>query len=110
MEIAEHIRKLAAQSRYHFTLHATQRCLERGLTLQAVISALASHVEVIEDYPDDPRGHSCLVLTFEAGQRDRPLHVNVGLSDPDRIVIIAVYCPALSEWESDYKTRKKGGN
>lgn len=108
--MVEHIRKLATQNRYHFTLHATRRCLQRGLTHQDVISALSGYVEVIEDYPDDPRGHNCLVLTFEAGQRDRPLHVNVGLSDPDRIVIIAVYCPALSEWESDYKTRKKGGN
>jgi hypothetical protein len=35
----------------------------------AVIDALASTCELVEDYPDDPRGHSCLVLTFEAGAR-----------------------------------------
>lgn len=110
MEIHEHIQKLAAQNCYHFTAHATSKCLKRGLTHQCVISALLDYAEVIEDYPDDPRGHSCLVLTFEAGQRDKPLHVIVGLRDPDRIIIITVYRPDPSEWESDYKTRKKGGN
>ncbi len=29
--------------------------------------------EVIEDYPDDVRGHSCLLLGY--GKENRPIHV-----------------------------------
>jgi len=29
--------------------------------------------EIIEDYPEDARGHSCLILGF--GEEGRPIHV-----------------------------------
>ncbi len=54
----------------------------------------SSQAEIIEDYPNDPRGPSCLILGFTS--QGKPLHVVMGLVDP--MVIITVYRPTLSEW------------
>lgn len=63
--------------------------------------------KIIEPYPDDPRGASCLILGSTS--RDRPLHVVCGRLGEDEILIITAYVPDPKEWESDWKTRKKGG-
>lgn len=59
--------------------------------------------EVIEDYQDDARGRSCLMLGF-ADQR--PLHIVCAPKD-DYLAIITAYLPSDQEWESDYRKRKK---
>jgi hypothetical protein len=58
---------------------------------------------IIEDYPEDRRGPSCLILRFVG---ERPLHVVCGRLDADEILIITAYEPDSVEWESDGKTRK----
>ena len=58
--------------------------------------------DIIEDYPDDKYGPSCLIVgKTKAG---RVLHVQV--SYPPHVKVITVYEPSLNEWESDWKTRK----
>ena len=58
---------------------------------------------VVEDYPNDSRGASCLILGM-VGRR--PLHVVCGRLDTDEILIITAYEPDPQEWENDWKTRK----
>jgi hypothetical protein len=58
--------------------------------------------EIIEDYPDDGRGHSCLMLGFAD---KRPLHVVCAPKD-DYLAIITAYLPSDQEWESGYRKRK----
>lgn len=58
--------------------------------------------EIIEDYTEDARGHSCLVF----GTTDRPIHV-VCSPKQDYLAIITAYLPRRQDWENDYKTRKK---
>jgi Domain of unknown function (DUF4258) len=58
--------------------------------------------EVIEDYPEDTRGHSCLVL----GVTDHPIHV-VCSPKQDYLAIITAYLPGQQEWENNFKTRRK---
>lgn len=60
--------------------------------------------QVIEDYPEDVRGHSALMLGL--GHRKRPIHVVCSPKD-EFLVIITVYLPDEHRWESDWKTRKK---
>jgi hypothetical protein len=59
--------------------------------------------ELIEDYPDDPRGHSCLLLG--SGDQNRPLHV---LCSPkvDYLAIITAYLPDPSLWSDDLRRRR----
>jgi len=60
--------------------------------------------DLVEDYPDDPRGHSCLLLGLGIG--GQPLHV-VCAPKEDYLAIITAYRPDQEEWEADFKTRRK---
>lgn len=56
-----------------------------------------------ENYPDDVRGHSCLLLGY--GENERPIHV-VCSPKEEYLAIITVYLPYEEEWEDNFRTRK----
>ncbi|MFQ6055957.1 MAG: DUF4258 domain-containing protein [Methanosarcinales archaeon] len=85
------------------TLHALVDEAEDDLNAEQVEIALKQGFEIIEEYPDDPRGYSCLLLCFLG---DIPIHV-VCAPHEDVLIIITVYKPDLSKWHSDYKTRRR---
>ena len=60
--------------------------------------------ELVEDYPNDARGHSCLILG--RGADGRPIRV-VCAPKEDFLASITAYLPGPDEWEDDFKTRKK---
>jgi hypothetical protein len=60
--------------------------------------------EVIEDYPEDERGHSCLILGFS--ENNRPIHV-VCSPKVEYLAIITAYLPDKNEWSGDFRTRVK---
>ena len=59
---------------------------------------------VIEDYPDDSRGHSCLM----AGEtrKQRTIHV-VCCPKNEYLAVITAYVPSQEKWKSDLKTRRR---
>jgi hypothetical protein len=69
----------------------------------AEVEAVIQCGEVIEDYPTDPRGPSCLICGAGAGAR--PVHV-VCAPKVDYLAVITAYLPDLNQWSNDYKTRK----
>jgi len=58
--------------------------------------------EVIEDYPEDRRGVSCLV---SYAKQSRVLHV-VCAPKTEYLAIITAYWPAPDQWSSNFKVRK----
>ncbi|TDA69731.1 MAG: DUF4258 domain-containing protein [Clostridia bacterium] len=84
--------------------HAERERLNDNLTVNDLEDAIASG-EVIESYPDDPRGPSCLVCGFTSG--GLPAHIVVGFLPSGWVRIITVYVPDPDEWEPDWKTRKR---
>jgi len=78
--------------------------IKEGLTAQKVEEALIRGFKFVEDYPDDPRGHSCLILSWVAG---KPIHV-VCAPHEEALIIVTVYIPSREEWEKDFRTRRKG--
>ncbi|MBI3952060.1 MAG: DUF4258 domain-containing protein [Acidobacteria bacterium] len=98
----EFIRQSAALGRYELSLHADDERLEEGLTVNHIEETLRS-AELLEDYPDDPRGHSCLVLGYAGGQ---PVHLVCGLTKQGRLIIITVYRPTMPKWK-DERTRNR---
>jgi len=60
---------------------------------------------IIEPYPDDPRGPSCLIMGFS--NQNRPLHILCGKIDDNDILIITAYEPNPNEWEADWMRRKR---
>lgn len=60
--------------------------------------------ELLEDYPEDARGHSCLVLGY--GDKQRPIHV-VCSPKEEYLAIITAYYPEPSQWEDNFRKRKQ---
>jgi len=56
--------------------------------------------EVIEDYPEDARGHSCLILGL--GRDNRTIHVICAPKD-EYLAIITAYLPDPNQWTPDFK-------
>lgn len=59
--------------------------------------------EMIEDYPEDIRGHSCLIFGY--GEYGRPIHV-VCSPKPDYLAVITAYLPDLEQWGDNFRKRK----
>ncbi len=83
------------------TIHGSDRAAKRKIRSREIEEAVASG-EVIEDYPDDRYGPSCLILGYT--DSGRPLHIQVSYPAPTKV--ITVYEPSPDDWESDWKTRK----
>jgi hypothetical protein len=84
------------------TLHALEEEIREGLTANSIYESLLNGFEVVEDYPNDPRGYSCLLLTWH---KDRPVHVVCALHEV-MLIIVTVYIPSSKEWKDDFKTRQ----
>lgn len=103
MAILEEVQK-AARKRLLFLPHAIRQMSrpERMITPSEVEAVVVSG-ELIEDYPQDPRGHSCLLLGF--GDADRPVHVVCSPKD-DYLAIITAYLPNPAQWSEDFRRRR----
>lgn len=88
-----------------FTRHALNQMnlSERMILRKEVCEAIESD-EVVEDYSDDPRGHSYLLRG--SSRRGRVIHV-VCAPKEDYLAVITVYAPSLLDWEPDFKTRRR---
>lgn len=60
--------------------------------------------EIIEDYPEDVRGHSCLILGKATD--GRPVHVVCAPKD-EYLAVITAYIPTVSQWSKDFRRRLK---
>jgi len=101
---AQRIRDLVGAGKYEFSKHAEREREADQITVEELEEAL-SDCDMIEEYANDPRGPSCLVLGF-AGKR--PIHsVCAVKSDPDEVLIITVYDPSKrpEKWTADYRRR-----
>jgi hypothetical protein len=58
--------------------------------------------EVIEDYPGDVRGHSCLILGYGTGKR--AIHVVCAPKD-EYLAIITAYLPDSGLWTQGFQKR-----
>lgn len=104
MTLTQAIQAKVAVGLFEFSRHAVDQSLRRRISVQEVREAVASG-QMIEDYPNDKYGPSCLLLGYT--QNLRPLHLQCG--DPARplVKIITVYEPDPNQW-IDLKTRKEG--
>jgi hypothetical protein len=101
--ILQHIRQAAAL-KILFLPHAVQQMSRpERLISAAEVRHVIDTGEVIEDYPEDARGHSCLLLG--TGIDNRPLHV-VCAPKAEYVAIITAYLPSRDHWEDDMRTRK----
>jgi hypothetical protein len=87
-------------------MHAEKERRADQITVSELEKALKG-CELIEDYPDDPRGSSFLILGFSD---HRPIHAVCAIRhDPEELLFITVYDPSRhpQKWEDNYRKRRR---
>jgi len=106
MTLIEEIREKVSANAFEFSQHAVDQIILRRISVQEIREAIATG-KVIEDYPDDKYGASCLVLGFAANAR--VVHVQCSYPSRPLIKIITAYEPNPNEWIG-YEKRKGGSS
>jgi hypothetical protein len=103
MALLDEIQDKIARRQYEFSRHAVDQTILRNITVFELEQAFFDNSEVIEDYPDDKYGPSCLVLGFT--RSGRPLHIQCSYPARPLVKIITVYEPDPALW-IDLRIRK----
>jgi hypothetical protein len=97
--------KTAANKRILYLPHAIRQISRPDCMISPEeVRNVIEQGEIIEDYPVDQRGHSCLISYYSL--EGRPLHV-VCAPKVDYLAVITAYIPSAEEWEENYTKRKK---
>lgn len=103
MPILEDVRG-ASGKRLLFLPHAIrQMSRPQRMISSDEVRTVVKQGELIEDYPNDPRGHSCLMLG--SGDSGRAVHVVCSPKD-DYLAIITAYLPDPGQWSDDFRRRR----
>ena len=98
------IREAFCLGTYLFTATGLPKMLKRGIRVEDVEEAICRDApEIIEDYPEDVRGHSCLMV----GETPQGRTVHVVCSPKDEyLAIITAYIPDPAEWDETGRKRR----
>lgn len=103
--IQTRVRETAAK-KLLFLPHAIRQMNKPDRMITAAeVRAVVLQADVIEDYPEDIRGHSCL-LSGETSP-GRIVHV-VCSPKEDYLAILTAYIPEAGEWDETKRQRRKG--
>jgi hypothetical protein len=102
MAIIDDIRAKIVGGQFEFSQHAVDQSIVRHIRVQELREAIAIG-EVIEDYPTDKYGPSCLV--FGVTLAGRPLHIHCSYPSRPVVKIITLYEPDPQRWV-DFKVRR----
>jgi len=94
------IKQIVDKDQHRFTLHALERMIERKIQPVAIKEAILNG-EIIEFYPEDKYGPSCLIM----GSSGLDIfHVHCSLNP---VWIITAYNPAFysEKWDKSFKKR-----
>lgn len=89
------IREKVLNGKYEYSEHAVDQSIIRRISTKEIVEAIGSG-EIIEDYPDDKYGPSCLILGRTTSGRN--LHIQCSHPSRDLIKVITVYEPDPNEW------------
>ncbi len=91
----DEIRKKVAANLFEFSKHAVDQSILRRISTDEIREAVAGG-KIIEDYPADKYGPSCLI--FGITREDRPLHAQCSYPERPLLKIITVYEPDEELW------------
>jgi hypothetical protein len=101
--LIEEIRNKIANDEFEFSKHAVDQLILRGIQVGEIKEVVANG-QVIEDYPDDKYGASCLIGGLTT--INRPIHVQCSYPSRPLIKIITVYQPDTKRWNDDFTQRR----
>ncbi len=88
---------------FEYSKHAVDQSILREISVQEIVDVLMTG-EIIEDYPNDKYGPSCLI--FGKTTQERPVHIHCSYPTRELIKIITLYEPDPALW-IDFKIRRK---
>ena len=95
MALIEAIREKVLANAFEFSQHAVDQTILRRISVQEIREAIGNG-KVIEDYPGDKYGPSCLILGFTTS--GRAIHLQCSHPSRTLIKVITVYEPDPKEW------------
>ena len=98
------IRKKIETGLFEFSKHAVDQSIIRRISVQDVCDVINSGT-IIEDYPDDKYGPSCLIFGMTAEKR--PIHIQCSYPSRPIVKIITLYEPNPIRWVDFIKRRPR---
>jgi hypothetical protein len=102
MALLKEIRRKIDANEFEFTRHAVDQTITRRISVREVREVF-SNGEVIEDYPEDKYGPSCLIYGTTAN--GRRLHIHCSYPSRPLIKVITLYEPDPARW-ADFRIRR----
>ena len=102
MALLDEIQRKIDADGFEFSRHAVDQTIIRRISVHEVREVFANG-EVIEDYPEDKYGPSCLIFGKTAAAR--PLHIQCSYPSRPLIKVITIYEPDPERWV-DFKIRR----
>ena len=96
------IRNKIQQGKFEFTQHAVDQSILRHISIHELRESIKNS-EIIEDYPDDKSGPTCLILGIT--RTNRPIHIHCSYPSRPLIKIVTLYEPDPQLW-IDLKVRR----
>ncbi|MEA1916526.1 MAG: DUF4258 domain-containing protein [Campylobacterota bacterium] len=93
------IRKKVEDNNYFFSKHADDERKNDNLTILEIEEAIFSG-QILENYSEDRRGKSCLVVGFT--NDGKPIHIVCG-TNSDTVVIITAYIPTPPKFKNPFE-------
>jgi len=91
----EAIREIFRRREYEYSLHALDQSILRRISTREIEEAVEDG-EIIEDYPADKYGPSCLIFGFTSDRR--PLHVQCTYPQRIPVKVITLHQPDPGQW------------
>jgi len=102
MALLDDIQRKIDADGFEFSRHAVDQTIIRGISVHEVREVFANG-EVVEDYPEDKYGPSCLIFGKTAAAR--PLHIQCSYPSRPLIKVITIYEPDPARWV-DFRIRR----
>lgn len=97
--------KAAIAGQVRVGAHGWKGLHDDGLDIDAVRASIVTNGAIIEDYPDDVRGPSALLLSFLSD--GSPVHTVWAWHNPgDFPFLITIYRPNTSKWLPNFRMRR----
>lgn len=101
--IGQLCKKIAADQ-FELSKHAVDQSIIRRIGMHELREAVAKG-EVLEDYPEDKYGPSCLI--FGTTSTGRPLHIQCSYPSRTPVRIITLYEPTPERWIDSRRRRTR---